>query len=390
MPSYDLYSSLGLDRGRTTDQLAAELDQRLAGTSRGAPQWQELADARAVLGDPTRRSMYDQRLGDPSQTVTPAEIQQLAAMNVGAVSGGTGTGGGLTGVIKQNPKLSATVGVLAVAVLVVGGLAIGGAVGGGDGDDTSSSTASGSSSSGGESGGESNDRVEQAKAAFASMNFAAPGATVDAYGYEDYTSTDNGEEKRRWSDTPGISTTISNMREVRHTEKGDASLPADHPDAADDEFNFACFDVEVKSARGPASEWDAYMDFPRPSLLRVNSGGFLEIGRAASDNQNQKDGEIFPELRDAGFTKDLDFQDKHERKDGVYTVHTFVDCWRTDLVKDLQGDDAPVVPGFKDSGSAGGYILTIGEVEEQGNMVVNLDEPVDAFTGGERGWRFEK
>lgn len=146
MPSsYDLYQSLGLDRGRTTEQLAAELDQRLSSTSRGAPGWQELTDARAVLGDPTRRSMYDQRLDDPSQTVTPAEIQQLAAMNVGAASGGS-TGGGFLGRMwRESPKLTATAGVLTVAVLVVGGLAIGDAVGGGD-DDDASSTAAGSSS----------------------------------------------------------------------------------------------------------------------------------------------------------------------------------------------------------------------------------------------------
>lgn len=140
MPSsYDLYATLGLDRFLTSEQIAADLDHRLEGVTRETPQWNELSAARAVLGDPARRSMYDQRLGDPSQTVTPAEIQQLAAMNVGAAS--TGTSGGLTGVIRQNPKLSATVGVLAVAVLVVGGLAIGGAVGGGDDDDTSNAAA---------------------------------------------------------------------------------------------------------------------------------------------------------------------------------------------------------------------------------------------------------
>lgn len=154
MPSsYDLYAALGLDRDRTSEQLAADLDHRLEGVTRETPQWHELSAARAVLGDPTRRQMYDQRLGDPSQTVTPVEIQQLAAMNVGATTGGTSTGGGLGGVIKRNPKLSATAGVLAVAVLAVGGLAIGGAISGGDDDDTSSASASGSSSSTTESSG---------------------------------------------------------------------------------------------------------------------------------------------------------------------------------------------------------------------------------------------
>lgn len=128
MSSYDLYASLGLDRGQSSDQLAAELNHRLESTTRDTPGWYELSAARAVLGDPTRRSMYDQRLDDPSQTVTPAEIQQLAAMNVGPVSGSTG--GGLSSVVKEYPKLSATVGVLAVAVLAIGGLAIAGSGGG--------------------------------------------------------------------------------------------------------------------------------------------------------------------------------------------------------------------------------------------------------------------
>lgn len=139
MSSYDLYASLGLDRGQSSDQLAAELNHRLESTTRDTPGWYELSAARAVLGDPTRRSMYDQRLDDPSQTVTPAEIQQLAAMNVGPVSGSTG--GGLSSVVKEYPKLSATVGVLAVAVLAIGGLAIAGS---GGGDDDTSNTAAGS------------------------------------------------------------------------------------------------------------------------------------------------------------------------------------------------------------------------------------------------------
>lgn len=140
MPSYDLYASLGLDRSQSPEQIAAELDHRLEGVTRDTPQWNELAAARAVLGDPVRRQMYDQRLSDPSQTVTPAEIQQLAAMNVGAASG-SAKGGFLGRMWRESPKLTATAGVLTVAVLVVGGLAIGGAVGGGDDDDTSNAAA---------------------------------------------------------------------------------------------------------------------------------------------------------------------------------------------------------------------------------------------------------
>lgn len=247
MPStYDLYAALGLDRSQSPEQLAAELDYRMEGVTRETPQWNELSAARAVLGDPTRRQMYDQRLGDPSQTVTPAEIQQLAAMNVGAASG-SARGGFLGRAWRESPKMTATAGVLAVAVLVVGGLAIGGAVGGGD-DDTSNTSASGSSAS---AGSESDGSVEdidpdsimaEDQREFANMRFLNPGETVE-FGEGKKYEYDDGHTEVTFPDGYKYQYTVDNVRKFEHTESGDPDAPADHPDAQGETATYACVDV---------------------------------------------------------------------------------------------------------------------------------------------------
>ncbi|AEK37481.1 MAG: hypothetical protein ACTH1D_06790 [Mycobacteriaceae bacterium] len=247
MPSsYDLYATLGLDRGRSPEQLAAELDQQLEGVTRETPQWNELSAARAVLGDPVRRSMYDQRLDDASQTVTPAEIQQLAAMNVGAASG-SARGGFLGRAWRESPKMTATAGVLAVAVLVVGGLAIGSAVGGGDDDDTSSASASGSSSGDGSSDQsvelDPDDPHYEAQKAFQSWTFLGDGEKVSVGTAKEYEYND-GESKYTFPDGYDYEYSLSNFRTFVQTVPGDPDAPADHPDSKESTgAGFACVDI---------------------------------------------------------------------------------------------------------------------------------------------------
>jgi hypothetical protein len=97
MGHYDLYSSLGLDRWAPPDALAAELDRRIAWAQTGNPSaLDELHCARAILGDPGRRTTYDRMLDNPAgPPVTTDTLRQLAASAPGGGSSGSpGSSGG--------------------------------------------------------------------------------------------------------------------------------------------------------------------------------------------------------------------------------------------------------------------------------------------------------
>lgn len=85
MAHFDLYQSLGLSRQTSSADLAAEIDARLAMTpAEDAGMRDQLSTARAVLGDDTRRSLYDQRLDDPSASdIDVASLRELAALDIG-------------------------------------------------------------------------------------------------------------------------------------------------------------------------------------------------------------------------------------------------------------------------------------------------------------------
>lgn len=85
MAHYNLYDSLRLDRAKDPAALAQEIDQRIqSGNTWNPGGLEELQVARAVLGDPYRRSAYDQRLNDPNApAMTPDSLRQLAHMNIG-------------------------------------------------------------------------------------------------------------------------------------------------------------------------------------------------------------------------------------------------------------------------------------------------------------------
>ncbi|MGP9724981.1 hypothetical protein ACT3SZ_13295 [Corynebacterium sp. AOP40-9SA-29] len=89
MAHYDIYQSLGLDRSASTSELDGVLAERLAATPQDdVARLDELTTARAVVGNETRRSLYDQRLGDPNAAdIDVASLKELAALDVGTQEG---------------------------------------------------------------------------------------------------------------------------------------------------------------------------------------------------------------------------------------------------------------------------------------------------------------
>ena len=68
MAHYNLYESIGLDRGRSSEELAAEVTRRLNEGETGNPGGaDELQVALDIFSEPARRSRYDAILDDPSQ-----------------------------------------------------------------------------------------------------------------------------------------------------------------------------------------------------------------------------------------------------------------------------------------------------------------------------------
>ncbi|MGN0095876.1 MAG: hypothetical protein ACI38U_07405 [Corynebacterium sp.] len=89
MAHYDIYQSLGLDRGAPTGELDRQLADRLAVAPQDdAAAVDELTTARAVVGNDTRRSLYDQRLDDPNaEDIDVASLKELAALQVDGPAG---------------------------------------------------------------------------------------------------------------------------------------------------------------------------------------------------------------------------------------------------------------------------------------------------------------
>lgn len=100
MAHYDIYQSLGLERFASSTDLAQQIDDRLAAVGPGdAGVREELTVARSILGDETRRGLYDQRLDDPSAAEIDIDsLRELASLNLGGQAGGsaapTGSGKG--------------------------------------------------------------------------------------------------------------------------------------------------------------------------------------------------------------------------------------------------------------------------------------------------------
>lgn len=189
MGSYNLYETLALDRSETPDQLDAELAKKLVETTMGTPEWNEIDAARKILGNPTKRQMYDKRL-DSDAEVSVTDIQHLAAMNVGSasVAAGAGVGGGVAGAVRgayaQYPKATIGVGVLSAAVVValIGAIV---SVTGGGGDESSNVAATDNASA----NSADNDPNASAKAKFADMKLLEAGEMIKIGRYNERDDT---------------------------------------------------------------------------------------------------------------------------------------------------------------------------------------------------------
>ena len=104
MAHYDLYNSLGLDRSADPATLAQELDNRInSGIATNPGGIEELRIARDILGDPQRRSLYDQKLDDVNAPeINIAALRDLAQANFGgAPAGAAGASLGAAGAQGQ-------------------------------------------------------------------------------------------------------------------------------------------------------------------------------------------------------------------------------------------------------------------------------------------------
>lgn len=75
MRTFDFYASIGLDRAKPPGQLAADIDWALSAPGLDAGQIDQLRTARAILGDPARRAIYDRHLDDPA--AGPLGVEEL-------------------------------------------------------------------------------------------------------------------------------------------------------------------------------------------------------------------------------------------------------------------------------------------------------------------------
>ncbi|MEJ5920379.1 hypothetical protein [Corynebacterium sp. H78] len=90
MAHFNLYEKLGLSQNQQAFDLNEILGDRLRGLGDDhSPEAQELAMARNVIGDPQKKSMYDQQLNDPNcPDITVEDVRELAQLNLGGAGFG--------------------------------------------------------------------------------------------------------------------------------------------------------------------------------------------------------------------------------------------------------------------------------------------------------------
>ena len=111
----DYYSALGLNPASPAHALLAQLSHRIAQTTIG-PERHLMEQARAILGDPEKKQVYDTRLRDPQAPPwTPAELHELA------IAQSTRSATGLLAQLKAAPTriLTAVAGGLLIVLVVV-------------------------------------------------------------------------------------------------------------------------------------------------------------------------------------------------------------------------------------------------------------------------------
>lgn len=125
----DYYAALGLNPAAPPHALLAQLSHRIAQTTIG-PERTLMEQARAILGDPAKRQIYDARLRDPqAPSWTPHELHELAMAQPGRPAA-SGLGAQLAAIPRR--VLAAVAGGLAVLLVLVITVA---SCAGGNGDD---------------------------------------------------------------------------------------------------------------------------------------------------------------------------------------------------------------------------------------------------------------
>ncbi|MGP5622927.1 hypothetical protein ACTXPP_11375 [Candidatus Corynebacterium faecigallinarum] len=255
MFSIDLYHDLDLDRSKTPSELAAELDHRLRGVS-----WddkathEQLTVARRILGNPTRRQMYDQRLANPSASIDIDQLRGLAYQDV-----------------KQPPASLSAVSTVAVdkvrrfyrtdrkpkvAGTAVAGVAVLGLVGAGvascgnDDDGNTSATGGGGTRVSTEDDNGENPAVDSARDGFAEYNFLSAGGDLEIRTGTEYEFDDGSTQ--RGKDGGRYTVTVDNPRTMDVMGDSDPNAPEGHPDA---ERNLSsvlfCYDMTAKVIEEP-------------------------------------------------------------------------------------------------------------------------------------------
>jgi hypothetical protein len=83
MPNYDLYTELGLDKDMPPAEIGTLLDGRINGLvgqgyPTNSPEVDQLATARAILSDPSKRNTYEAALAGPDGVIDVSWLHQLA------------------------------------------------------------------------------------------------------------------------------------------------------------------------------------------------------------------------------------------------------------------------------------------------------------------------
>ncbi|AWT27057.1 hypothetical protein Csp1_23070 [Corynebacterium provencense] len=299
MSRYTLYRSLGLDRSRDPQQLAAQLDQWLKMPDQDALRLEELRVARAILGDPWKRTEYDRRIDDPAAApMSLAELTELAArvhttgwgrprpaQTPHPASGGPTGATVLAGlsstyrtrilpalsrirrstgeIYRAHPKPA--VAATAVAALAVVGLGVAGvrAVAGDDektGYVASSNLGSGAAGSRGTSGTsgaeDSGDSNSKARSQFQNYTFLSAGEELTFTTGQLYTYDDGHTERSPEGGEFGV--TVDNVRTIDRMSRIDPSAPANHPDAVSHrDGTLVCYDMTLRVIRETAHALEA-------------------------------------------------------------------------------------------------------------------------------------
>lgn len=395
MFSIDLYHDLDLDRSKSPSELSAELDDRLRGVS-----WddkathEQLTVARKILGDPVKRTMYDQRLADPSANIDVDNLRGLAYQEVKEPTSPEMTATMAVDKVKsfyrtdRTPKLAGTA-VAAVAVLGLVGAGV--ASCGSDGEDAVAT--SGSTSSNRDSGGSDNDNGTSTGSSqedgLSEYEFLDPGeelvvTTGKPYEYDD--------GRTEYVDGGKYGFSVDNMRLVDRMSLPDPDAPDDHPDSKAEKIGeFVCFDVAVRVIEG--AELPDYLLDDSTASEAAEDELLAQVNRARELEYTQ----VNPILDDTRIGKELNDSVVIETppgSDGELVVSPEAKTTYPGLASSTPGD--VVVANTDENTVTHGMCLSASgsetdEPERNTGYVVNA-EVSSNNAGAERevrGWRFD-